>query len=493
MYKTSLLIISFFLAVFSYSQHIIGVPINLKFQKKNKACGYYIEKTEGYSFILHTYGKITRVLYDSSFNLLSSYSIPTDKITLDNSVNFVPSFVTDLQLNGKVFEIYSTSRVVQIIVPDFQKKYDSIVYELNFKEHQKDEKRLAIIPFSEGVRILSFSNKKDKLFLYQWKVNGIIDSIEILLPASTLSTEETRQYSKEYRVNYKTAFEQMNVVQTGSPAIIGNSSPNGVFYEEGKIWILSQTPHWTGYNILELDLKKYSISSFNYILNDMRRNVQSQPENRFIPSATIYKGMLIIKNNSRHTFKYLFYDVNTAGKLREYDASSDSSLQAIINSELVQKGTWLSGSDEKKITKEKAVLRKLSSAVGFLNVAEETQDSLTLTVGAFIPTAGIEGTLMSFTTSMLMSGFANVAIGNFHIIPYLTAVRNKLLYFHTRFSKKSMEFSRAKNITTSLDYLLENFEKQELASSSTVVLKKRGSYFFAIFNEDKKSFDLRKL
>ena len=135
-----------------------------------------------------------------------------------------------------------------------------------------------------------------------------------------------------------------------------------------------------------------------------------------------------------------------------------------MHSYLKQKGTWLSGNDEKKMDNERAFMRKLNNGSGFLAFTHESTDSFTVTTGSLVATSGLTGLLLTIGTGAL-GYMANLTIGNYQIVPYLELYRNKIIYCHSRFSKETLEPSVASDATTAFDALLDNFEKRDLRSS----------------------------
>jgi hypothetical protein len=459
------------------------------FAKSSEAVGYFINRTGGYVVNMQIADKIVRNLYDKSYHLIKSYDYNTIDLTLNTDFIKTPVFATDLQLETGLYEIYADTRNVIITSLDFENKRDSTMYFLNLKDHENDEKKLAIMPFSKGVRVLSFSNNRDMLYLFQWQENGKADTFEFKLPKSSLSQEEIKKYSKEASVKYKKAFEDMLVSQVDKTSVIGYSSTNCIFYSENKIWLVCRAPLGIGFNLLEIDLDKQTVSSSNIIINDMRENANAKNESFKTPYAVIWNNLFIIRNSSNYFFEYLFYNLTTKQKIREYTAWADESLRKVLHSDFNQIGTWLSGAGEKKLDNEKAYLRKLSLGVGFIIVSGNNKDSITITTGSVKAIEGLEGMLLSMGTKLV--GFSlGLTIGNFQIVPYLRMFRNKLVYNHSRFSQNGFELSSSGSVTTALDSLLDNFERRDLKSHSSFIVRKGENYFPAVYDPGIKKFEL---
>jgi hypothetical protein len=149
----------------------------------------------------------------------------------------------------------------------------------------------------------------------------------------------------------------------------------------------------------------------------------------------------------------------------------------------------LSGAGEKKLDNEKAYLRKFSSGSGFIIVSGNNPDSITITTGSIKAIEGLEGVMLSMVTKL--AGYSlGLTIGNFQIIPYLRMFRNKLIYSHSRFSQNGFELSSSVSVTTALDALMDNFEKRDIKSHSSFILRKGESFFVAVYDHDIKKFEL---
>ena len=459
------------------------------FSKGNQATGYYSKNSSGYRVNFQMTNKIVRNKYDNDFKLKDSYEYQTQDYTLNSSFIGTPVFTIDLQLEKAVYEIYADKKKLTVVAPDFQQKKDSVIYSLDMRNQEGNEKKLAVMPYSKGLRVLTFSNKLDKLFIYNWKENGQTDTVEFSLPESSLSTDEIKKYTKDAKVKYKSAFDDLIVSRANSISAIGYAGKNYVYYTDDKIWLVLQTPLCTGFHILELDMNKQTVLSSNYMINDMRKNSEAKNETLKTPFALIWKNYLIIRNSSYYFFQYQFYDLTTKQLVKEFTASSYESLQKIIHSDFNQKGTWLSGGDEKKLDNEKAYLRKLGAGDGFIFLSKDGNDSIAITTGSLKKTEGLIGSVVGIGT-MFIGTALNFTIGNFQIIPYLQLYRNKLVYSHSCFSSSTFELSTSQNIYTSLDFLLDNFEQRDLKSNSSFVFIKDGKYMVAVLNPDSKKFEL---
>ena len=484
-----LVIISLFAANLSGQTKIAEISSTDGFAKSNEAAGYYCPRQSNYLINQQIGRTIYRHLYDSNFDLLQSYSLRSEKITFNREHTNTAVFAAELLLENN-YEIFSDYNSVLIVKTDFKNKKDSIVYQLDLSDFQKEEKRLAIMPFSKGLRVLSYWQKKNKLMLYEWQENGTTNTREYMLPASSLSPEEIKKYTKDAKIKYKHSFANMNVSTADASSLISNSGTNGVFYSENRIWILSQTPASSGYNILELNTEMKELQNWNIMINDMQKN--NDAWTAMTPFAVVFHNYLFIRNSSLSYLEYHIYDINSRSELKKYQARSGEALRKIVHSDLRQKGTWLSGKDEKKLDNERAFMRKLNNGAGFLAFTHESKDSFTVTTGSIVTTSGLTGLLVSIGTGAL-GYMANLSIGNYQIVPYLELYRNKIIYCHSRFSKGTLEPSAGTDITTTFDALLDNFEKRDLRSTSSFIMKKDGRFLAAFFNPGIKKFEIYSL
>lgn len=461
------------------------------FSKGTEAVGYHLRPNIGYRVNLQLINKIVRNRYDNEWNLKDSYEYQTQDYTLNNSYIGTPVFICDLQLEKGVYEIYADKKTVLVVTTDFQQKKDSLKYFLDLKNQESREKMLAVMPHAKGLRILTFSNREDKLFMYNWQENGQVDTVEFPLPESSLSPDEIKKYTKSAKVKYRSAFDDLIVSRANSVSAIGFAGKNYVYYTDDKIWLALQTPLYTGYNIIELDINKKSLSSTNYMINDMRKNAEAKNEGLKTPYALIWKNYLIVRNSSYYFFQYQFYNLNTRELVKEYTITTADSLQEVINSDLTQKGTWISGGAEKKLHNENAYLRKLGAGDGFIFLSDDQNDSITITTGSI---KKIQGPLVSVINSaFFIAKSGSISIADFFLTSFLRIYKDKLVYNHSCFSASTFEVSPSKNVYKTIDLLLDNFERRDIKSNSSFIIQKEGKYMVAVLNTESKKFELYNL
>ena len=484
--------IFFLLLFFStniFSQQKIGEFESASgFRKTSQAVVYSLRNQNGYQVNLQIIDNIIRSKYDSNFSLIASYDYFTQDYTFNQSFRNTPIYNQDLQFGQNYYEVYSDKKDVIVITPDFKRKKDSVVFSQSLKNNTRGEMRVGILPFSNSLGILCFSKKENKLYLYKWHQSGLIDSIEIALPESSLSPDEIKKYTKAAAIKYKAAFRKMRISKADETSVIGIISNNALYYSNEKIWLLTETPFYTGYNILEIDIKNESISSSNYMINDMRRNVEAKKEFVKKPYALIWGNNLIIRNSSYYTFEYEFYDLSTKQLIKKYDSFDGDSLTNLIQSDFNQKGTFISGKIGKKIDNEKAFIRKIAAGEGFIIVSKSDIDSITITTGSIKEIQGIEGTLL--TAAQFILTYGGNKVFDYLLSGYITAFRDKLVYCHSRFSLDGFNLSSANNITTKLDNLLKNVEKRDFNSPSTTIFTIGKQYVVAVFNISTRKFEL---
>ncbi|MBL7746287.1 MAG: hypothetical protein JNM19_02565 [Chitinophagaceae bacterium] len=491
--STPILVLTFsflFTSVASYSQNKTGELEAVKeLAKANHCAGYYVYKQKGYRVNQQLADKIVRHQYNADFELTGSYESPTIDYTINLDFIGTPVFSADLQLGNSVYEVYIDKKRVWVVAPDFVAKKDSIVFKLGRGDHEPDERRLAVIPHKDGLRIITFSNKRDKLFLYNWRGEGLIDTTVFSLPESPMTPEEIKKYSKDVKVKYRPALQDLVVTKANSNTVLAYPGTNYLYYDDDKIWLLLQTYLGTGIHVLTLDIKSGAVTTSNFFINDLFKNFHAKADNYRTPYALIWKNHLIIRNSSYYFFQYLFYDLATNKLVKEYTATADESFMKLVNSDLNQKGTWLAGGDEKKLNNEKAYLRKLSSGDGFICLSGETIDSITITNGSVKDIKGLAGSMVAIGTAFIGAAL-NLTIGNIQIIPYLQTFQKKMVYFHTTFSRGSFDISPSASTTTMLDKLLENFERKDLKSKSSFFITTDSKNIMAVFNADTGKFEL---
>ncbi len=189
---------------------IAEIPCKNGFSASDEANGYFIPGTANLIVAEQIGHTLHRTLYDSGFNAQSTYTVEANRYTFKKNHPNLPKFAMELPLKN-YYEVYSSGIKVIITKLDFEKKQDSIVFTMDFPKptldlsltfsfSSKEERLLAVFPYSQGLRVLTYSQKKDKLILYQWNESGNTDTIAFDLPASSLSPAETAKYSKDAQV-----------------------------------------------------------------------------------------------------------------------------------------------------------------------------------------------------------------------------------------------------------------------------------------------------
>ena len=473
------------------SQEQIGsLHLPEKLKNSNTVISYYSGSNKNIIVNVQRYNRIERILYDSNFNLVSSYTNNTINIALVNSADFIPIYYSNGNIGGANYEIYSCKQRIVVVQTDFVNKRDSILFNIDFKSGKAEERGLSAVFYADAIRILTYTPKSENILVYQWIPGKKTDTLFLQMPESSIPEEQKRIYNKDYKVNYKKLIGSLIKAYPTKPSIFATAE---VAQQTDKIRLLFGTPYNTGYNLLELDIADRKILTTNFILNDMRFNVvEATNESRRIPIASVYSNILVIRNTSDYYFEYSFYDLNTKKVIACHKAGPDKSLRNILHSEFIQIGTWGSKDEKKDVDNEKAFLRKLSSGIPYLYVSPSGNDSILITTGSFIPTEGIGGFLLSLSTGFLTS-MANLHVGNYQVIFYLTILRYKLIISESKFSLNDFKPSFSFNQPFTIHPETETAKFRGWEKKHSFFLQDYDNYIFAFYNEDKQQFDLFRL
>jgi hypothetical protein len=267
-----------------------------------------------------------------------------------------------------------------------------------------------------------------------------------------------------------------------------NIPGNGkVFYDDEKVYIGIMMPNYLGVYLMEID--DSGIKHHNFFVNDHLSVAQTDYYKAKRPFFTIHDSLLIINNSSNYQFEFLFYSLKTDQQIKKYSVPLKDSLNKLVHSELIQKGTYGSRNQEKVLENEKRFMLRMIDGSQFLSLSEISPDSLTITFGSYNQTAGLGGTLLAIGTGMLTS-FALLNVNNAHVIFYATSTRNKFLYSHSKFSKDSLIPSTSQSVTTIIDKLLDDIDVKEMGSSSTFLLQVNNSYYIGAYNKQIDKFKI---
>ncbi len=465
----------------------IGIPISAN-EKDADANGYYNSYTNHFILEQQWKGIITRLQYDSSFNLKNKYTISADSVTFLNSKK-KPVFLKEYCSATGSFEIYGTNAALQIWQLNFEEGSDKKIAELKLRQQYKDEHLIAIIPGKSSISFLSYSEKVDKLMLYDYFFDkGFYQPKEFLLPEKSLTKEEIKDRGKFLAVKYSNTLYELYVSDLKNPKNYEINIGNQLFYDDTSIYILIKTPYNAGFHLLELDRNNGNLSFKNFLINKLNPEKFNTALEK-IPVATAYDSLLIIQNSNVNTFEYHFYNIKTKRLSAFYETGADNSLYKLVNSGLSQVGTYASKDQEKDITNEKLFLRRKNKGTLFLKASKNDKDSLLLTFGSYTPTEGIGGTLLSFAT-MGIGDLWNFRAGMFQMIPFLTLSRNKFLFAHSKFSLQSLQPSSATNITTPINKFAGNKKIDDLEKNSSFIIEKRDKLYIGIFDKTKNKYNM---
>jgi hypothetical protein len=220
----------------------IYIPISAN-EKDAQANGYY--NTFTHNFILEQENKkmITRLLYDSSFNLKKQYTVTDDSISFSYSKKR-PVFLKEFCNSEGSFEIYANKNKLQLWQLDFEAGIDKKIAEFQLRQQYKDENIIAIIPGKNSFSFVSFTEKADKLLLYDYFFGrGFYPPKEYILPEKSLTKEEIKERGKFLAVKYSNSLYGLNVSDLKNPNPYEISPNDQLFYNDSTIYFLLKTPY----------------------------------------------------------------------------------------------------------------------------------------------------------------------------------------------------------------------------------------------------------
>ena len=431
--------------------------------------------------------KITRRLYNASYQLLKEYTIPKSGYFYSNHPDTL-IFASEMITENGVFEIFRDRDDIVVYRIDFEKGNDEKVFELRLRQSEYDERMLAVLPGRKNLRIIGYSPKKDKLNLYTWYPNGDTNNISFDVPEHNMTPQEEKKFGKTIRVKFKKEFKYFPVNRTDEEYPI-NIPGDRIFYNDEKIYVGIAMPFYMGVYLMELDEQKKEIKHRNFFINAGLSGLQADYYKAKRPFFTIYDSLLIVNNSSSYQFECLFYSLNTWQQVKKYSASVKDSINKLVHSELVQKGTYGSRNQEKILENEKRFMLRMIDGTQFLTLSVISKDSLTVTFGSFNETAGIGGTLLAIGTGVISSlAFLNVTSS--HYIFYITSTRNKFIYSHSRFSTVGLEPSKNDHVNTLTDKLLDDLDVKEIGSASSFIIHYNNQYHVGVLNKVSNHFTI---
>ncbi len=478
--------------IYATAQSIeLDVPETDKSYDKRKLDGYYHQGLNRIVINEKLEDGIAHFLYDTSFHLIAQY-----KRTFTEAELFYTRkplrFAKEIAFGDGFWEAYICDTAVAVRQLDFDSHTDTQLAVINFEEGYKNADLVAIIPQQNACSFLVLSGKKKKtLTLYHWqKGNNSFDKTDYELPKYTLSAGELKQYDKYLSLDYEECFKQMSVSQCNQPDLFQMPSQSQLFYNDSVLYIINKTPYSTGVNVLSISFLTKQLRSSNYFLNEVNKNAMGTNIEKHA-AATLYRNTLIIENCSDKQFEYHFFNINSGELLRSYKVPVKDSLGILVHSAYHQLGTFGSASEEKDLKNEKLFIRRKNNGMQFIKPVI-TGDSMVLTFGSFIPTAGVEGLLLTAATASL--GFAaNIHAGNTRFIPYLTAdQRNKFVYAHSKFAMNGWKPSTATNTTTILDQLIEENKLKASLKDNTILICLQDKVYLGVYDNETRKYVVSK-
>jgi len=458
------------------------------FKERHKAISYYNKYNQQIHIDLEYENKITRQLYDNSFRLLKEYTIGKDGYFYTGHRDTL-NFASEMIIGNGVFEIFRDRDDIVVYHIDFEKKNDEKVFELRLRQNEFDERMLAVLPGKNNLRIIGYSAKKDKLNLYTWSPGENIKKKTFDLPEHNLSPKEEKKFGNLNKIKFKKYLNYFPVNRTDMEYPINIPGGGKVFYNDEKTYIGIMMPNYLGVYLMEID--DIGIKHHNFFVNDGLSVAQTDYYKAKRPFFTVFDSLLIINNSSSYQFEFLFYSLNTDQQIKKYSVPVKDSLNKLVHSQLIQKGTYGSRNQEKVLENEKRFMLRMIDGSQFLTLSGISTDSLTITFGSYNQTAGLGGTLLALGTGML-SSLAFLNVNNAHLIFYITSTRNKFLYSHSKFSKTSFTPSANQHVITITDKLLDDIDVKEIASSSTFLVQVNNDYYIGPYNKQIDKFKVFK-
>lgn len=465
----------------------IAIPISAN-EKDADAVGYYNEHHNTFVLEQQTKGFITRMLYDTVFNLKIKYTVPANMISFSEKSR-LPIFLKQYCTAENVYEIYGNNKVLQVWQLNFETGADTLVATLALQEHYKDERVIAVLPGADKVSFLTYSPKQEKIFLYNYfPGKRIFLQHAFVLPELSLTKEELKERGKFLSVKYHQALAGLYVSDLKKPSNYQLSPANQLLYNDTAFYFILKTDYNAGFHVLQLNRDNGSVSFKNFLINKINPNKLNTPLEK-IPAATAYDSLFVIQNSNAVMLEYHFYNLNTKELVKKHEAEGDNSLYSLVHSDLRQIGTYGSKDEEKELSNERRFLRRKNKGALFLKAVKADGDSMMLTFGSYVPTEGIGGTLLSFAT-MSLSSYFFAPIGPFQLMPYLSISRNKFLFAYSKFSLKTLQPSTAINLTTPINNIATDKKIDDLERNSSFIIECNEKLYVGVFNKLKNKYDI---
>lgn len=460
------------------------------FEKKDYTVCYYDSLNYEYNLISQSDRTLTRLLLDSSFLRKKEYSYTSSFLSIIKDKEKFAGFITPLLLEKGSFEVFANKDSIFIIKPNFHLGIDSVFFSHPIKYSVQDESLISIIPGEKYLSILTISKSERKFYLYNINSDKVLEIKHFLLPESNFGDKENKMFAKDaiklLKINFNTSFKYLIPVNVNESYFINSKLDPVLYYSSTAISFPIWMPYDVGICIVNLNLQTQNANVLNFFLNELSYNLNASVLYNYKSLATvIFDSTFVIKNASSKYFSYHFYNLNDGSEIKKFEADNKKEMDKLIHSDFNQQGTWLSKKQSKELKNSKNYVRKSFGSRTF--VSGKNPDSITFTNLAYRYTPGIEGTFLEFSTS-LVGYAANIHIGRLQIIPYLSSERDKLIYSHSKFSIKTLEPSKGKNVKTFLNNLLDDIDLKEISANSTFLLKKGQSYLLGVFDSKNQKF-----
>ncbi len=475
-----------FLCVNGQTLYSIDIPININ-EKDANANGYYNRYTSDIVIEQQNDEIITRLLYDTSFSLKKQYTNTSKEYTIGSNKKKA-SLIKEILTKDGSFGVYVKKNIYTLVKYDFDAGLDKVVSQITLKEKFKDERLISILSFKDKVAFLTISDKNDVVIFYNHDYNKNSTVIkEFALPKMPLTENQIKERGKHLAVKYSDQIGFMYTAELSNPDRYRLNIGSQLYYDQENIFILIRMPYKAGIHMLQINHKTKAVNFDNYIINQYNASAIGTSLEK-IPIATAIDSFLIIKNSNNELLEYYIYNLYDK-KIIVHHKKTEDSLQKIVQSPLLQLGTYTSKNEEKELKNEKRFLRRVNAGIPFIKAYKDENDSLIITFGGYKETAGVDGTMLS----MFTMGIAGVPIGSadaFGFMFYLNSSRNKFLFAHSKFSNNGLIPSTNDNVKTKLNNIASNKLIDDLERKSSFAIEVNNKLYLGIFNKKKNSYSL---
>ncbi|HRG83162.1 MAG TPA: hypothetical protein PLO99_11655 [Chitinophagaceae bacterium] len=457
------------------------------FYPNDIAVTHFDQYRNQYHYTFQSGNDITRLLLDTSFQIIQTNRFTSKEISYFRKGGSRKCFTQYISLKDATYEVFIQNDTLSILLSRTVTEGDSLMTTMIVEQSDKDERILAILPLSDKVGILTGNFKKDKLTLITWSPTNGQHVVEFPLPDSNMDKSFYKEYPKETRINFSKQLINPVVLPMGQISVYSRPGPQ-LYYSDTEVYILMNIPFALGVFTIHLNLNTNQITTHNYEINSLITNAGNDNTRIMHPSACIADSFLIVKNLSVNKYQYLFYDLRSHELIKRMEATTKD-IETLVHSTIRQKGTWASAKEEKEFEKKEAYFKKGN---GILFVSGIDKDSISVTSLLVLQTTGITGSLLDFLAPMPLDFSSKAGYYLSLLIPPLGSKRDRLIFFHSRFSLRDFQPSSGKNVRTLLDSMVDEAKNDELWDDLCFFVRKKAEFYIGSYStEDKKIHVIR--